>query len=50
MGPNPQFSADLRTFTEEILNGNFVFCAVIAVEGVSFPVKINPITASVVLI
>ena len=25
MGPNPQETADLVTFTEEILNGNFYF-------------------------
>ena len=32
MRPNPQFSADLVTFTEEIFNEkmkNFIFCAVI---------------------
>ena len=28
MWPNPQFSADLVTFTGEIFNGNFSFCAV----------------------
>ena len=28
MWPNPQFSTDLVTFTEEILHGNFIFCAV----------------------
>ena len=29
MGPNPQFSADLVTFTEEILNGKLHFlCSV----------------------
>ena len=28
MWPNPQENADLVTFTEEILNGNFIFCAV----------------------
>ena len=27
MWPNPQETADLVTFTEEILNGNFIFCA-----------------------
>ena len=27
MWPNPQFSVDLVTFTEEILNENFIFCA-----------------------
>ena len=27
MWPNPQFPADLVTFTGEILNGNFIFCA-----------------------
>ena len=27
MGPNPQETADLVTFTEEILNENFIFCA-----------------------
>ena len=25
MGPNPQIHADLVTFTEEILNENFIF-------------------------
>ena len=25
---NPQFSADLLTFTKEILNEHFIFCAV----------------------
>ena len=25
---NPQFPADLVTFTEKIVNGNFIFCAV----------------------
>ena len=29
MWPNPQFPAGLVTFTEEILNGNFIFCAVL---------------------
>ena len=29
MWPNPQFSADLVTFTEEIINGKPHFCAVI---------------------
>ena len=28
MWPNPQFPVDLVTFTEQILNGNFIFCAV----------------------
>ena len=28
MWPNPQFPADLVTFTEEFRNGNFIFCAV----------------------
>ena len=28
MGPNPQETADLVTFTEEILMKNFIFCAV----------------------
>ena len=28
MRPNPQFPADLVTFTEAILNGNFIFYAV----------------------
>ena len=28
MQPNPQFPADLVTFTEEIFHGNFIFCAV----------------------
>ena len=29
MLPNPQETADLVTFTEEILNEDFIFCAVI---------------------
>ena len=29
MWPNPQFPADLITFTEEILNGKLHFCAVL---------------------
>ena len=29
MWPNSQFSADLVTFTEEILNGKLLFCAVL---------------------
>ena len=29
MGPNPQETADLVTFTEEILNEKFHFCAVV---------------------
>ena len=28
MGPNLLFSADLVRFTEEIVNGNFIFCVV----------------------
>ena len=28
MRPIPQFPVDLVTFTEEILNGYFIFCAV----------------------
>ena len=28
MWPNPQETADLVTFAEEILNGNFIFCPV----------------------
>ena len=28
MRPNPQETADLVTFSEEILNENFIFCAV----------------------
>ena len=28
MWPNPQETADLATFTEEIINGIFIFCAV----------------------
>ena len=28
MLPNPQGTADLVTFTEEIVNENFIFCAV----------------------
>ena len=30
MWPNPQETADLVTFTEEICNGKLHFCAVIA--------------------
>ena len=26
--PNPQFPEDLVTFTKEMLNGKFIFCAV----------------------
>ena len=33
MWPNRQFPADLVTFTKEILNGNFIFCAVLLVLG-----------------
>ena len=29
MWPNPQFPAHLVTFTEKILNENFIFCAVL---------------------
>ena len=29
MRPNPQETVDLVTFTEEILNGNFILCVVI---------------------
>ena len=29
MWPNPQFPAHLVAFTEEIFNGNFIFCAVL---------------------
>ena len=32
MRPNPQETADLVTFTEEILNGKLHFCAVIMKE------------------
>ena len=28
MWPNPQFPADLITFTEEIMNGTLFFCVV----------------------
>ena len=28
MWSNPKFPADLVTFTEEIINENFIFCAV----------------------
>ena len=34
MWPNPQFSTDLVTFTEEILNGKLHFCAVNMVSWV----------------
>ena len=27
MSPNPQFTGDLFTFTEEILNADFLYCA-----------------------
>ena len=32
MWPNPQFPADLVPFTEEIFNGNFIFCAVVSLQ------------------
>ena len=32
MWPNPQFPADLVTFTEEVLNGKLHFCAVLACD------------------
>ena len=32
MWPNSQETADLVTFTEEIINGNFIFCAVLHLE------------------
>ena len=40
MWPNPQETANLFTFTEEILNGKLHFCAVIASRsvGASFAV------------
>ena len=41
MWPNPQETADLVTFTEEILNGKLHFCAVYkekkTVEDVNLP-------------
>ena len=38
MWPNPQFSADLATFTREILNGKDNFCAVfISVDHIELP-------------
>ena len=36
MWPNPQETADMVTFTEEIVNGNFIFCAVWAVLNDSY--------------
>ena len=36
MWPNPQFAADLVTFTEEILNENFSFCAAWSCQFWSF--------------
>ena len=38
MLPNPQFSADLVKFTDEILNGNLHFCTIQQSEeaGVNF--------------
>ena len=33
---NPQFPADLITFTEEILNENFIFCAVSLLYSILF--------------
>ena len=33
MRPNPQETADLVTFTEEILNGKLIFCAVIRIPN-----------------
>ena len=35
MSPDPQETADLVTFTEEILNGKLHFCAVL--EGTDLP-------------
>ena len=32
MWPNPQETKDLVTFIEEILNGNFNFCAVYGIS------------------
>ena len=39
MWPNPQFPADLITFTEEILNGKLRFCAVMEVAEQSWSFK-----------
>ena len=36
MWPNPQETADLVTFTEEILNGNFIFCALFSQKDPSY--------------
>ena len=35
MWPNPQDTADLATFTEEIPN-RFIFCAALALPGITF--------------
>ena len=39
MRPNPQETADLVTFTEEIRNGKLQFCAVLSQRRVLDPVK-----------
>ena len=33
MWPNPPETADLVTFTEEFLMGNFIFCAVMIIDN-----------------
>ena len=42
MWPNPQETADLVTLTEEIIDGNFIFCAVCEVVFAFFSLKRNP--------
>ena len=39
MWPNSKENADLVTFTEEILNGNFIFCAVLVLVCFTFLVN-----------
>ena len=50
MWPNPQETSDLVTFTEEILNENFIFCAVEygsnTSQIVKFPLKISPVNVT----
>ena len=35
MGPNPQFPADLVTFTEKIHNGKLHFCVMLTLRNIS---------------
>ena len=44
MWPNPQFSADLATFTEEMLNGKLHFlCSVIYIKKGLSNIEVNAI-------